>query len=137
MAKIKIATGRKVYDIEDENGNIRGQVTFDPSDFNIVQRIKAFQKNLDAYLQTISDDTPTEDILAEMDAKVKEELNKVFDDENASDVFFGNQSCLSMYKGEFFIERVLMAFIPVIEKDVQAEAKKSASKISKYTDMVN
>ena len=42
MASIKIETGLKTYDIEDEHGNIRGQITLNPKDIGFFQSVSWF-----------------------------------------------------------------------------------------------
>ena len=142
MASIKINSGDKVYDIEDENGVVRGQIRFDASDINITQRIDAFQNNMSIWMDELSQregDVTDDDfakILVEYDAKLKAELNTLLDDENASDVVFGNKSCLSTYNGEFFIERFVKAFLPIIQKDAKKEAEKMAKRRDAYISQV-
>lgn len=46
MANIKIETGLKVYDIEDENGNVRGQISFNPSDMNFFERAEKIKEKI-------------------------------------------------------------------------------------------
>lgn len=143
MASIKISTGLKVYDIEDENGNVRGQISFNPSDMNFYTRANDMVDNMDKWtleLEELNDSELTEkdiaDKVKELDARVKEEINQLFDDENASAVVFGNQNVFNTLNGVSFVERFLTAFMPIIKKEFDKEQKKSNERISKYTKQV-
>lgn len=143
MSSIKISTGLKVYDIEDENGNVRGQISFNPSDMNFYTRANDMVENMDKWtleLEELNDSELTEkeiaDKVKELDAKVKEEINQLFDDKNASDVVFGNQNVFNTLNGVSFVERFLTAFMPIIKKEFDNEQKKSSERISKYTKQV-
>lgn len=143
MASIKISTGLKVYDIEDENGNVRGQISFNPSDMNFYTRANDMVDNMDKWtleLEGLNESELTEkdiaDKVKELDARVKEEINQLFDDENASDVVFGNQNVFNTLNGISFVERFLTAFMPIIHKEFEKEQKKSNERISKYTKQV-
>ena len=143
MASIKISTGLKVYDIEDENGNVRGQISFNPSDMNFYTRANDMVDNMDKWtleLEELNDSELTEkdiaDKVKELDARVKEEINQLFDDENASAVVFGNQNVFNTLNGVSFVERFLTAFMPIIKKEFDKEQKKSNERVSKYTKQV-
>ena len=135
MASLQISTGLKVYDIEDENGNVRGKISFNPKDFNFFSRANTFQEKVSQCLtnvENMEDDMTEEDIIKLLDSydkTLKEELNKLFDDENASKVVFGNQSCLNMLNGKSFVERFLEAFLPIITSEF-AEMTKEQEEVT-------
>ena len=141
MASIKISTGLKTYDIEDEKGNIRGQISFNPSDMNFFVRAQETQKKIEESINSLSAITgeSEEVIYAEMervDKDIKEEINRLFDDPHTSEVIFGNQNCLNTLNGVTFVERFLTAFAPIIKADFKAETAKSNKRIEKYTKQV-
>lgn len=143
MTKIKLSTGLKTYEIEDENGNLRGTISFNPSDFGLVTRAKELVENVNNILNSLADvedGEVSEDFVIEemkrIDADIKAQINMLFDDENTSNVVFGNQLVFNTLNGVTFVERFLDVFIPIIEKEVKAEMKKSANKIEKYTSQV-
>lgn len=142
MASIKIDTGLKTYDIEDSNGTVRGQISFNPTDINFYQRAMEFSEKIDSWLETITSlsDENSENTLAdkisESDANVKAQINELFGDENTSKVVFGNQNAFNTLNGVTFIERFLNAFIPIIEEEFKKEEKKSKQHIEKYTSQV-
>ena len=138
MASIKVSTGLKVYDIEDENGNVRGQISFNPSDLGFYDRATQFYDDM----QTIIDSIENDDSIVGMekvsaaDKMMKEKLNQLFDDENASKVVFGNQNCFNTLNGVSFVERFLNAFMPIIKKEFEKEQKSSQKRVEKYTKAV-
>ena len=136
MATIKINTGIKVFDIEDENGQIRGQIKIDPSDVNLYPRALKLIENIESYKDGIADDADDIQLITEIDQKIKAEINALFDDENCSDVVFGNKNCLSTLNGITFVERFLTAILPIIKKEADKEAEKSKKRIEKYTSQV-
>lgn len=139
MASIKIATGIKKYDIEDENGDVRGQISINPSDTNIypralllIERVQGYAKQLDS----VETDDEAIKAIEDIDKKIKEEINILFDDAHCSEVLFGNQNCFNTLNGVTFVERVLSSIIPIIQKDTEAERKKSEKRIDKYVNQV-
>lgn len=142
MASIKINTGLKTYDIEDENGNIRGQITINPKDMNFMPRAQQMKKNISNWLESI-DKLPenlTEEEMSEKmlqyDNLIKSEINTLFADD-VSSVVFGSQSAFNTLNGVTFVERFLQAIMPVIEEEFAKEHAKSTERIQKYTKQVN
>lgn len=138
MASIKVSTGLKVYDIEDENGNVRGQISFNPSDLGFYDRATQFYDDMQAMIDSIENDDSIVGMekVSAADKVMKEKLNQLFDDENASKVVFGNQNCFNTLNGVSFVERFLNAFMPIIKKEFEKEQKSSQKRIEKYTKAV-
>lgn len=138
MASIKVSTGLKVYDIEDENGNVRGQISFNPSDLGFYDRATQFYDDMQAMIDSIENDDSIIGMekVSAADKVMKEKLNQLFDDENASKVVFGNQNCFNTLNGVSFVERFLNAFMPIIKKEFEKEQKSSQKRIEKYTKAV-
>lgn len=144
MATIKIETGVKVFDIENESGELLGQLRVNPSDLNFFPRADKFKKNIQNWFDTVQEmnnDELTEDMILskmeELDESIKHEVNVLFDDENASRTVFGNQSVFNTFNGVSFIERFLSSILPVIEECMRDEVNKSMEKINKYKGMVS
>lgn len=135
MASIKVSTGLKVYDIEDENGNVRGQISFNPSDLGFYDRATQFYDDMQTMIDSIENDDSIVGMekVSAADKAMKEKLNQLFDDENASKVVFGNQNCFNTLNGVSFVERFLNAFMPIIKKEFEKEKKNSQKRIEKYT----
>ena len=138
MASIKVSTGLKVYDIEDENGNVRGQISFNPSDLGFYDRATQFYDDMQTMVDSIENDDSIVGMekVSAADKMMKEKLNQLFDDENASKVVFGNQNCFNTLNGVSFVERFLNAFMPIIKKEFEKEQKNSQKRIEKYTEAV-
>lgn len=138
MASIKVSTGLKVYDIEDENGNVRGQISFNPSDLGFYDRATQFYDDMQTMIDSIENDDSIVGMekVSAADKAMKEKLNQLFDDENASKVVFGNQNCFNTLNGVSFVERFLNAFMPIIKKEFEKEKKNSQKRIEKYTQGV-
>lgn len=137
MSSIKLHTGIKSYDIEDEYGHIRGQISFNPTDMNFIVRAEKLQENVSALAEKVMNEQIDDEQglikkLEEYDKAIKNEINILFDDENTSNIVFGNQSCFNTVKGTPLVEEFLNAIIPVIRKDFQKEMEKSKDRISKY-----
>ena len=139
MASIKVSTGLKVYDIEDENGNVRGQISFNPSDLGFYDRATQFYDDMQTMVDSIENDDSIVGMekVSAADKAMKEKLNQLFDDENASRVVFGNQNCFNTLNGVSFVERFLNAFMPIIKKEFEKEKKNSQKRIEKYTQGVD
>ena len=138
MASIKVSTGLKVYDIEDENGNVRGQISFNPSDLGFYDRATQFYDDMQTMIDSIENDDSIVGMekVSAADKAMKEKLNQLFDDENASKVVFGNQNCFNTLNGVSFVGRFLNAFMPIIKKEFEKEQKNSQKRIEKYTKAV-
>jgi predicted PolB exonuclease-like 3'-5' exonuclease len=154
MASIKIATGIKTYDVEDQNGNVRGQIKFNPSDINFIKRLTEMEDKLNEYMSKYSElnndviSSPESDnveseamkslaALNFYDKQAKKVINETFDDDHLSDVIFGSESCFNILNGETFMERFLNGVIPVIKEDVEKATKNINEHVSKYTAQIH
>ena len=141
MASIKIETGLKTYDIEDENGNIRGQITINPKDMSFFGKAMKMRDTILHYMDNldVNDSTKTEqqiiDIFDNTDKIIKEEIDKLFG-EGTSIIIFGQQSSLSTINGVTFVERFLSAFMPIIQEEFKQEIQNSSARIDKYVSQV-
>ena len=141
MASIKIETGLKTYDIEDEHGNIRGQITINPKDMSFFGKAQKMRDTILHYMDDIDiiDKSKSEDEIVKLfddtDLMIKEEIDKLFG-EGTSTVIFGSQSSLSTINGVTFVERFMTAFMPIIQKEFQTELDNSSARVNKYTSQV-
>lgn len=142
MASIKIETGLKIYDIEDEHGNIKGQITINPKDMSFFGKAQKMRNTILHYIDNIdiNDKNKSEEdfikIFDDTDIMIKNEIDNLFG-KNTSAIIFGSQSSLSTLNGITFVERFLTAFIPIIQQEFQNEINNSTSRIEKYTNQVN
>lgn len=142
MASIKIDTGLKTYDIEDENGRVRGQISFNPTDINFYKRAVEFSEKIDTWLNVIQTSETTSEAeiarkITDLDLTVKSQINELFGDDNTSRVVFGKQNAFNTLNGVTFIERFITAFMPIIESEFENEKQKSMQHVEKYTKQVN
>ena len=151
MASIKVATGIKTYDVEDQYGNVRGQIKFNPSDINFIDRLTQMESKLDKYMseydklqdEVVDDKTEQSEAqkalaaLSFYDSQVKRLVNETFDDDNLSKVIFGNESAFNIFEGQTFIERFIDGVLPIIKKDVEAATKNIDKHVSKYTAQIH
>ncbi len=141
MASIKIETGLKTYDIEDEHGNIRGQITLNPKDMGFFSKAQKMRDTILHHMDSIdwNNDDKTDDeiliIFETTDKIIKKEIDDLFG-EGTSDIIFGTQSSLSTINGISFVERFLTAFMPIIETEFKEELKNSSNRIDKYVSQV-
>lgn len=140
MASFKINTGIKTYDIENENAVVIGQIRINTTDMNMFYRAKETEEKIKKLIEDITENVSTEEDMIkatyECDQKIKEEINKLFDDDNLSQAVFGNQSCLSTLNGVTFVERFLNMVMPTIQEDFKEEMKKSNDRVKRYTSQV-
>ena len=141
MASIKIETGLKTYDIEDEHGNIRGQITINPKDMSFFGKAQKMRDTILHYMDDIDitdqskDENEIVKLFDDTDNMIKAEIDKLFG-EGTSTVIFGSQSSLSTINGVTFVERFMTAFMPIIQKEFQTELDNSSARIDKYTSQV-
>ena len=141
MASIKIETGLKTYDIEDEHGNIRGQITLNPKDMGFFSRAEKMRDKILHYMDSIdwnNNDKTDDEILIIFDTTdkiIKKEIDDLFG-QGTSDIIFGTQSSLSTINGISFVERFLTTFMPIIESEFKEELKNSSNRIDKYVSQV-
>ena len=141
MASIKIETGLKTYDIEDEHGNIRGQITLNPKDIGFFGRAQKMRDKILHYMDSIdwnNNDKTDDEILIIFDTTdkiIKKEIDDLFG-QGTSDIIFGTQSSLSTINGISFVERFLTTFMPIIESEFKEELKNSSNRIDKYVSQV-
>ena len=139
MERISIKSTKKQYLLVDQYDNELGVVTIDLSDTNMAKRADVAKENILAYIDEATkiadqkEDAKVIDMITDIDAKIKEEINKLFN-YDVSSVVFGNTNCLSTSKGVTFVEHFLEAVAPIIEKEFEQETQAASSRVSKYTE---
>ncbi len=142
MSRLTLNTGVKNYEIEDENGKLLGTISIYPRDFNIGKRAKEVQRKIAEYIdaaeQIASDNEDNAiDRITEIDDKIKEQLNYLFNSDVSSTVF-KELHCLNVVAdgGKYFIESFLDMIIPVINEELDKAAEASKKQADKYTSQV-
>lgn len=138
MADISFNKGFKTYTI---NGDENCTITFNPSDYGILARIEQSQKEIDnlsnEYEKTTHSvkDTEKEEILNQLDIKIREQINKVFNSDVCTGAF-GKVNCLTPAGGYPIYINFLNAVIPIIKNDIMDEKKKADKNVAKYVNQV-
>ena len=131
MERISINNGLKSFEIADNEGNVRGIISFNPSDFGFIERAKKVQQDIIKYADTIPEDA-SEDTLVKIDKVVRKKIDELFNSK-VSDIIFGRINCLSFSRGKPLFRTALETLIPIVSKTITEEMKKSEEHINKYT----
>lgn len=130
--KIVINDGYKTYDIENQDGKLLGQFSFNPSDTNIVKRHLEVVEHLEK-LEIPDNGTDLSDALQSIEKVIYEEINYLLDSDIA-EKFFSIMGPLSpLASGQFFIETVMDAIGQIIQMETGERVKKIDGKIKKHT----
>ena len=141
MSKLTLNTGVKTYCIEDETGKPLGIISIYPNDFNIGTRAKEAQKKIIECIESaelIAGENEAEAIeqITNLDNKIKEQLNYLFNSDVSGTVFNGLH-CLNVTQdGKYFIENFLDMIIPVINSELDNALKASKTRVDKYVSQV-
>lgn len=134
MENISFESGYKEYSINnDENAVIRVYT----KDYGMLDRIKKSLKNIEKLAEeyksrNITNNDEANDFFVEVDSKIRNEINTIFDSD-VSSIVFGNTNCLSICNdGNLLFENFINAAIPVIRRDLQEGIKKNSKNVDKY-----
>ncbi|MDD6268102.1 MAG: hypothetical protein PUA92_09525 [Clostridium sp.] len=136
MIEVKAKTGAEQLRILDEHDRELGILSFYPTDLNLSARIETGTKEIESILKEAKDKTQImeeKDFLAEVpviDARLKEQLNYIFDTKVSS--LFGETNLLTPTADGFLIEGILNAILPVIKDCIQKAADQMEKKKDKY-----
>lgn len=134
MALISFDNGIKTYDIADKDGNIRGTIRVNTTDYNFFSRVEDAKKGIREILASLNAEENEEAEIARCDREVKTIINDLFDYDRTSEIVFGNTNCLSTVGGNTLVENFLNAILPIIENDFKEEIKASQKRINRYTE---
>ena len=134
--QIKIDSGLKTYDLVNHEGKLLGQLTFNPSDTNIVERhaevMRQLQKLQEDFNKSVRKSTISED-LAEIDRIVYEKIDYLLNADVSKTLFSIMGPFSPLANGQFFIENVMDAIGKVVQTDNTDRARKMRQKINKHT----
>ena len=134
--KIVIDDGYKTYDIENKEGRLLGQFSFNPSDTGIIHRHAEVVKSLEELEMSFSsnDEKKSRDeVLKEVEEAIYEKINYLLD-ADVAESFFSIMGPLSpLASGQYYIESVLDAIGQAIQAETGERVKKINRKISKHT----
>lgn len=134
--QIKIDNGLKTYDLVNLDGKLLGQLTFNPSDVNIVKRHTEVMRQLTElkknFNKNVKESTISED-LAELDRIVYEKVDYLLGADVSKTIFSIMGPFSPLDNGQFFIENVMDAIGKVIQSESAKKAEKVRQKINKHT----
>lgn len=134
--KIVINDGYKTYDIENQDGKLLGQFSFNPSDTNIIHRhaevVEALEK-LELDISAKKDETSLDEAFKAVEAVVYEKINYLLNADIAENFFSIMGPFSPLASGQYFIESVIDAIGQAISAETGARVKKINSKIQKHT----
>ena len=130
--ELRINQGVKRYEVKDPDGELLGIVRFNPADFGMTARVDEAKKTLAELVESIPDDA-AEEILGEIDRKVKAQFDYIFGS-SVSEVFFSGVSSLAVCEdGSLVLENVMEAVAPIIAEAQKAAAQASNRRVEKHT----
>ena len=134
--KIVINDGYKTYDIENQDGKLLGQFSFNPSDTNIIHRhaevVEALEK-LELDISAKKDETSLDEAFKAVEAVVYEKINYLLNADVAENFFSIMGPFSPLASGQYFIESVIDAIGQAISAETGERVKKINSKIQKHT----
>lgn len=135
MKNINIDDGREAITI---NGDPNRTIYVQASDFNIKVRARQAQKNIGDLLEKLKAQTPETDeafvdVLEEVDTKIREQINFIFNSDVSQTVFGACSPLMSLKSGKSYVEAFLDAILPELEKIAKKAAEASEKRIAKHT----
>lgn len=120
------------------NGDPNRVIRFNPTDISIIERAQNVKKEIGEEVKKldkieINDDEAVAKAVEEVNKIIKEKINYIFGSD-VSETVFGVQSPLASANGVTLAERFIAAAIPIIQKEIEDEDKKSKARMSKYTE---
>lgn len=133
--RIEIEDGSKVYDICNKRGEILGQFTFIPSDFDVVRRyeetVVAFESMQEEFKEKESVDL---ECIRQIEQKMGEKIDYLFN-ASVSENFFSITSPFTlMDDGRFFVENVIDSIRKLIELERGERLKAVENRMNEYTN---
>lgn len=126
---LSVNSGVMNIDVND-NGEVIGQIRFNPADFDIIKRYEEVVETMNSYTMP---DNPTEQDLFQLSDKVKELTDKLLG-YPVSDVLFGRTNpCSPIANGDLFFENVWEGIAALIESTMNKRIDKKIKKIKAAT----
>ena len=133
---IKINDGFKTYDIQNQDGKLLGQFSFNPADTNIIKRyndaVEKFSSIFDE-IKEMGEEPDTTELFEKLDKKTYELIDGIFNADVSSNFFNVMGPFSPLTSGEFFVASVIGAIGQALEAEIGERVKKVNSKINKHT----
>lgn len=131
--KIIIDDGFKTYDIENKEGKVLGQFSFNPSDTSIIHRHEKVVQDLNDLNVNFENEENIDEELKRIESVIYEKVNYLLN-ADVAEAFFSIMGPLTpLASGQYFIETVLDAIGQAIQIETGARVQKISNKISKHT----
>ena len=132
MERIKIDDGTKTYEIVNQDDEVLGTFTFNPSDSNIIKRYDAVVEALQAYADEAQGEVLTQDKFNEAQDKITEMMDDLVEGDVKGSFFSICGPLTPMENGNLFVQTVLEGIGAVIEKETKKRMKKIDAQTAKY-----
>ena len=131
ITNISLGLRKKEFTIDGDENSV---IYLDPSDMNILTRIQEFSTEADAVLSSLKDMEENEVMskLAEVDAKMRELINKLFDYDVCS-VCVPSGTLFDAVGGQFKFEIIVDGISKVYADNISTEMKKVTDRMSSHT----
>lgn len=129
--ELTVDTGLKTYVIKNTQGKQIGELTFNPTDTDIIARYDAVMERIDETETLVQQNSGEKGVLLVAD-KIKQEIDFIING-NSTEAFFKEQSPLAMVNGKFYFENVLETISKVISREFNVEVNKTKQRMQKYT----
>ena len=134
--KITINTGFKTYDLVNEKDELRGRISFNPSDVNITQRYKKVVEDLEKMNVGEKPSNESEDLIEsirKVDEIIYEKINYLTNVDIAETLFSIMGPFSPMPTGQYFVEYIMEVIGNIITQETGARVKKMNKRIQKHT----
>lgn len=134
MERLVIDNGLKTFEIADNNGNVRGTISFNPKDFGLPERLQKMEADIEEYFKGIEEVNDI-DVLNTYDKYIRGKIDAAFGSP-VSDVIFGDINCMTITDGVPLYTKALTVIAPIIINSITSEVNKSIDRMNKYTEGV-
>lgn len=133
--------GTREIPIVNKFGKLICNIYIRPADYSIIDRFNTLEDRFSEIVEPLShiginnDGTASVDddweVLKSVEADLKDEINQLFDMEEADDIF-AKRNPFSSVNGVFFCEIILEAIGDIIAQAIEEEAELSKKRVDKY-----
>ena len=134
--QIKIDNGLKTYSLVNEKGDLLCEISFNPTDTDIVKRYEEVKKDLNRLKNNAMKSGRKKnfvDELNEIDSIVYEKIDYLFNAKISESIFSIMGPFSPLARGQFFVEHIMDVLAKVIAEENNGFAKKMQDKICKHT----
>ena len=133
--QIKIEDSVKTYDLVNSEGELLCQISFNPSDVNILKRHAKIQRDLEKLKLSLKDSSGenTAEEFEQLDSIVYEKIDYLLNARVSEKIFSIMGPVSPLASGQFFMEHILEVIGQIIEREQDTKIKKMRAKIDKYT----